>query len=204
MQIIIGGILLQASLILTLGAQNLFLIDTSIKKNNHFLAAGVCTLCDVILIFFGIFSVSEFIASSPWFKVIVSVIGALFLLSYGFIKLSEAFSNKPMDKKYSKKKSSKRQIILTTLGFTLLNPHVYLETVFVIGGISTKYSTQLDKILFGLGAGGFSLIWFYFLAIFSSHFSTFLSHQKNLRIVSFVTGGVLCYLGAGLGLEVLK
>ena len=204
MQIFFNGILLQASLILTLGAQNLFLMDVGIKKNNHFLAAAICALCDVLLIFFGIFSVSGFIATSPYFKVIIGMVGAVFLFSFSIMKFIEAFSRKPLAEVKERAMISRKQIILATLGFTLLNPHVYLETVFVIGGISTQFNTVGEKTFFGLGAGAFSVIWFYFLALFSSRFSKVLSNRRNMRIVSFITGILLGYLSLNLGMEAFE
>jgi len=198
MQIFFNGVLLQASLILTLGAQNLFLIDVGVRRNNQYLAAVICALCDVLLIFLGIFSVSEFIAASPLFKAVIGMVGAIFLLSFGFMKLSEAYSGACIGNITEKGTTSRRQLVLATLGFTLLNPHVYLETVFVIGGISTQYSSQADKVMFGVGAGFFSIVWFFFLATFSSRFSKILSEKRGMRIVSFLTGLVLGYLAIKL------
>ncbi len=201
MEILIQGILLQASLILTLGAQNSFMIEVGLKKKNHFLAAGICAVCDVTLIFFGIFSVSEFIVKFPLFKLIVGSIGFIFLFSFGVLKLYEGIGGRSATSKWKNKSLGKKEVVLATLGFTLLNPHVYLETVFVIGGYSTQFIKIVEKLLFGAGAGFFSILWFYFIAIFSSRFARVLSHENNLKKVSLATGLILTYLSFKLGKE---
>ena len=199
MQIFTQGLLLQASLILALGAQNLFVIDVGLKRNNHFLAATICAICDVLLISIGIFGVSGLVVSSPLVKIIIGGVGTLFLIFFCLIKLKEVIMGISQNNKVNRGLFTKKQIILATLSFTLLNPHVYLETVFLIGGYSTRFPMMTEKILFWGGAGFFSVFWFYFLAGFSSRFSNLLSNERNMRICSFITFIVLSYLAIRLG-----
>lgn len=199
MQIFTQGLLLQASLILALGAQNLFVIDVGLKRNNHFLAATICAICDVLLISIGIFGVSGLVVSSPLVKIIIGGVGTLFLIFFCLIKLKEVIMGISQNNKVNRGLFTKKQIILATLSFTLLNPHVYLETVFLIGGYSTRFPVMTEKLLFWGGAGFFSVIWFYFLAGFSSRFSNLLSNERNMRICSFITFIVLSYLAIRLG-----
>ncbi|EPZ49290.1 translocator protein, LysE family [Bacteriovorax sp. BAL6_X] len=198
------GFLLQASLILALGAQNLFVIDVGLKKNNHILAATICSICDVALILLGVLGVSALLVKTPIFKVGVGGVGALFLLYYSYLKLKESFFGIEMKKDGKTERLSKKLIILTTLSFTLLNPHVYIDTFFLVGGYSTKFESIKDKLTFGFGAGLFSMLWFYFLAYFSSRFSTFLTKEKNLKKVSFFTGLILAYLAYMLGFDAYR
>ncbi|WP_417335807.1 LysE/ArgO family amino acid transporter [Halobacteriovorax marinus] len=201
MEVFTEGFLLQASLILALGAQNLFIIDVGIKKNNHILAATICAICDVCLILLGVLGISTLLSSIPTFKIFIGVLGALFLLYYAILKLREFFVGSFDSKNKAQLVLSKKIIILTTLSFTLLNPHVYIDAFFLIGGYSTKFDFMTDKLSFGLGAGVFSIIWFYFLASFSSKFSTFLSSEKNMRCTSLATGLILTILAYKLGME---
>lgn len=201
MNVFIEGFLLQASLILALGAQNLFVIDTGLKKNHHLLAATICAVCDVLLIVLGVVGVSAIIVKTPVFKVFVGTIGALFLLYYSALKLVEAYKGVEVKGEDASKKMSKRLVVMATLGFTLLNPHVYIDTFFLVGGYSTRFVELLDKLKFAFGAGFFSVIWFYFLAICSSKFSGSLTKEKNIRIASFITGIVLGILSIRLGLD---
>lgn len=200
-QIFIQGFLLQASLILALGAQNLFVIDVGLKKNNHILAATICGVCDVLLILLGILGVSAFLVRTPSFKIIVGIFGALFLIYYSFLKLKEAIKGVKIKEQTEEVTSSRKLIAIASLSFTLLNPHVYIDTFFLVGGYSTRFENLTNKLIFGIGAGSFSLIWFYFLAFFSSKFSHVLTKEKNLRIISLFTGILLSYLGIRLGMD---
>lgn len=195
------GFLLQASLILALGAQNLFVIDVGLKRNNHLLAATICSICDVALILLGVLGVSALLVKTPVFKVIIGALGALFLLYYSFLKLKEVVFGFDTKTDGESEKLSKKLVVLTTLSFTLLNPHVYIDTFFLVGGYSTRFESLNDKLTFGFGAGFFSVIWFYFLAFFSSKFSTILTKERNLKIVSFCTGILLAYLAYMLGYD---
>lgn len=196
------GLLLQASLILALGAQNLFIIDISLKENYHYLAAAVCAVCDVILIFIGVLGVSVLIVKSFYFKLIVGVFGVVFLLYYAILKLKQAFSQGEIHKSVQFKRLNKKKTVLTALSFTFLNPHVYIDTFFLVGGSSARYSGQTLKIMFGAGAGTFSVIWFFSLALCSSLLSKTLSNEKNERILSLITGVILGYLALKMGVDV--
>lgn len=198
------GFLLQASLILALGAQNLFVIDIGLKKNNHILAATICSICDVALILIGVLGVSALLVETPSFKVVIGTAGTLFLIYYSLLKLKEAICGLDNRNSGNTELLSKKLVVLTTLSFTLLNPHVYIDTFFLVGGYSTKFDSLGDKLSFGLGAGFFSIIWFYFLAFFSSRFSNVLTKEKNLRLTSLVTGLILSYLAFMLGLDSYK
>lgn len=201
MELFAKGFLLQASLILALGAQNLFVIDVGLKKNNHILAATICSICDVILIMLGVLGVSAILVKTPSFKAFVGLIGALFLLYYAILKFKEVIYGIKEESRKNKGQLTKKMVIISTLGFTLLNPHVYIDTFFLIGGFSTQYKSINHKLSFGIGAGAFSIVWFYFLALFSSTFSNTLTKERNLRIVSLFAGLILGYLAFSLGRE---
>lgn len=204
MKIFTQGFLLQASLILALGAQNLFIIDVGLKRNNHLLAATICAICDLLLIMIGVLGVSALLVKTDSFKVAIGLLGSLFLLYYASLKLNEAFRGSKKLPANEQTLVSKKVVVLTTLSFTLLNPHVYIDTFFLIGGYSTRFDVFSEKLIFGLGAGVFSALWFYFLAVFSSRFASILTNERNLRITSFITGVVLAYLAYKLGVESLK
>ena len=201
MELFAKGFLLQASLILTLGAQNLFVIDVGLKKNNHLLAATICSICDVILIILGVLGVSAILVKTPSFKAFIGLTGALFLFYYAVLKFKEVVYGIKEESEKNKGQLTRKMVILSTLGFTLLNPHVYIDTFFLVGGFSTQYESIKEKLSFGIGAGAFSVIWFYFLAIFSSTFSELLTKERNLRVASLLTGMVLGYLAYPLGKE---
>lgn len=199
LQTFMQGFLLQGSLILALGAQNLFVIDVGLKRNHHLLAATICALCDLALIFLGVLGVSALIVKSPIFKLIMGILGALFLLYYSVVKFREFLHSCGYTQTKETQLLSAKLIVLATLSFTLLNPHVYIDTIFLIGGYSTRFEELNDKLIFGLGAGSFSTLWFFFLALFSARFSNLLTKEKNLKIISLTTSLILAYLAIRLG-----
>lgn len=202
MEFFTQGFLLQASLILALGAQNIFLIDIGTKKKNHYLAAAICSVCDMALILLAVLGVSGMLVKTIEFKVAIGLLGASFLLYYAVIKLVESIKGVSSESQDSQKFAlSRRLVILTTLSFTLLNPHVYIDAFFLIGGYSTRFDLAQHRLLFGLGAGVFSIVWFYFLVTFSSKFSHILTKEKNLRITSLATAVILGFLAHKLGTE---
>lgn len=198
---LIQGFILQATLILALGAQNIFVLDSGLRRNNHLLIATICSICDVILILLGVLGVSALLVHNPIFKIIIGIAGTIFLVLFAFTKLKEAYLGNILQAMNTTLKLSKSQSVLSALSFTLLNPHVYLDTFFLVGGYSTRFLAFNEKLFFGVGAALFSTIWFYFLAIFSSYFRTILMKEGSLRFLALLTGVTLLYLSFSLGRE---
>ncbi|MCJ8344450.1 LysE family transporter [bacterium] len=197
------GFLLQASLILALGAQNLFVIETGIKKQYHFVVASICSLCDFFLIFLGVLGTSQLFVIFPRIKIIVGSIGVLFLLYYALIKLKESFFPPQFEQK-SKQDISLKSTMLTSLAFTLFNPHVYLDTIVLIGGYSSKFDTLQIKLIFALGAASFSTLWFFALAFFASQCKDLMSSKKSMSLFSLFSGIILIYLSYKLGSDIFQ
>jgi L-lysine exporter family protein LysE/ArgO len=130
------------------------------------------------------------------------IVGVLFLAYYGFNKLKEAFKSTKMEDGPHLTPSSTKQIILMTLGFSLLNPHVYLDTFILIGGYSAKFPEILKRIQFGAGAACLSALWFYGLVSFASSMSALLNNPKSMRVISFISGIILIALSLKLGSDV--
>lgn len=197
------GFLLQASLILALGAQNIFVIESGMKKQNHLLIAFVCFFCDFILVFLGILGASKLFLIFPMFKSIVGILGVLFLFYYAILKLKEAIKPQALDLIQSNS-SSKKQSIFNAIAFSLLNPHVYLDTIVLIGGYSSKFLILSDRLYFGAGVVGFSFLWFFTLAISSQFLQKVLNSQQSMRWFSLFSFIVLLYLSYSLSLDVIK
>ncbi|AZZ36272.1 hypothetical protein CIK05_05535 [Bdellovibrio sp. qaytius] len=201
LSIFIQGFLLQASLILALGAQNIFVLNSGLRKQRHLLVAFVSSICDTLLIFIGVLGVATFFVQYPLLKIGLGVVGVAFLLYYGIVKLNEAREGVEISQS-SQQVSTVKQTILTSLGFSLLNPHVYLDTVVLIGGYSSKFAFLLERFYFGFGASSFSTIWFFGLALLASLVSRFLNNSKAMRGVSLVSGIILVLLALKLGIDV--
>lgn len=204
MNLFVEGFALQAGLILGLGAQNIFVLDCGIRRNHHNLIAAVCSLCDFLLILLGVLGAASVFIAVPILKIIFGVLGVSFLAYYALKKLLEAYRNK-FDQQHSlEKKFSAQRAIILSLGFSLLNPHVYLDTVILIGGYASKYEALDARLYFGLGASIFSVLWFFSLANLSAYLGPVLTKPKAMRIVSLCAGIVLSILSYKLSREVLS
>lgn len=201
--IFLQGFFLQASLILALGAQNIFVLNSGLRKQRHLLVALVCSICDALLVFLGVLGVATIFVQVPQIKIGLGAVGVGFLFFYGIWKLKEAAQGVSISLN-SAPATTARQTILTSLGFSLLNPHVYLDTVVLVGGYSTRFEQLLDRFLFGAGASSFSVLWFFGLALLASQGSRLLSNPQAMRAVSLISGLILLALAAKLGAEVLS
>ena len=196
----IQGFFLQASLILALGAQNIFVLESGLKKQRQFLVATLCSTCDLLLIAFGVMGAASIFLRIPMLKILFGVIGVLFLFVYGAKKFSEG--SKSSAGATGQPALSRKQVVLSSLGFSLLNPHVYLDTVVLIGGYSSKFLDFQSRAIFGLGAGSFSMLWFFGLTLFASSMSAILYNQRAMRVVSLVSGIILIGLSLRLAFNV--
>jgi len=193
------GFFLQASLILALGAQNVYVLNCGLHRHRHLLVALISSVCDMALIMVGVLGVASVFVQIPLLKIVFGVVGVIFLAYYGFMKLKEAGTFLDVG---AFKSADFKQTVLTTLAFSLLNPHVYLDTVVLIGGYSAKFEELYSRLIFGLGAGSFSFIWFFGLASLASLGSRLVHNQKAMRGISLVSGVILLWLAVKLGMDV--
>ncbi len=200
--IFLEGFLLQASLILALGAQNIFVLESGLKARKQFVVAATCSICDIILVLIGVLGTTTLFAQFPSLKIIFGIVGVGFLFYYGALKLYDAYKNMSDEAMHGDVATTSKKAILLSLGFSLLNPHVYLDTLILIGGYASKFPTMNTRLIFGLGAGTFSTIWFFGLVLFSSMFKNILDNKNSMRIVSLVSGVVLIILSWKLGEDV--
>ena len=178
------------SLILAIGAQNLFVIEQGIKKNNIFLVTSICIVGDFLLIFFGIF-VFHFIKNfiHDLINLLLSIGLVLFLLNFIWSKIKTFKHDIVLSQKHTQ--TSKLKIDLQTLAFTFLNPHVYSDTVFILGNLSKNFLTISDKILFGFGASQASFIFFYFLGYGAQSLRLYFLNKQVWKLVNII---IILYL----------
>jgi L-lysine exporter family protein LysE/ArgO len=196
------GFLLQASLILALGAQNIFVLESGLKKERNLLVACVCSFCDATLIAIGVLGAATIFIKIPTLKVVFGSFGVLFLAFYAVKKLQESLKPRKIEVAKSESISSVKKVIFLSLGFSLLNPHVYLDTIVLVGGYAAKYSDIEQRSIFGFGAALFSTIWFFGLAFFAQIMSKTLNNPNSMRKVSFFSGLILIFLTWKLGSDV--
>lgn len=195
MSTFINGLLLSLSLIVAIGAQNAFIIRQGINNNYVFIVSAICFICDVILMCVGVFGVGEVLASNKILNLIIAIAGIIFVIYYGVLSLKSAIKSSSNIAADKGGKDSLKKVVLLTLSVTLLNPHVYLDTVFVIGASALRFDIN-GKILFASGAITASLIWFFGLGYFASAMRPIL--VKISRIIDLFVALVMFTLAISL------
>ena len=184
------GFITGLSLILAIGAQNIFVIEQGLKKQHVFLVCLICSVSDLVLIFLGIFLFHYFIQYfNSTTELIFNILLIIFLIYFIYSKIRSFNSNINFNSKT--KVISKFSILLKTLAFTYLNPHVYSDTVFFLGNFSKNFLMN-QKILFGGGASFASFIFFFLIGYLSKFLSHYAKSQKiwkviNIFIISFMS-----------------
>ena len=181
MENFILGFLTGGSLILAIGPQNLFVIEQGLKRNFVFTVTTICTVSDILLIFLGIFIYHIFDSISLEVEVILNIVLVLFLVRFIKEKINEFRTSHKI--KNIKKSQNLKNIIFKTLGFTYLNPHVYSDTVFILGNLSKNFKLE-DKFYFALGASFASIIFFYSLGYMSSMFAGFIKKKSTWKYIN--------------------
>jgi L-lysine exporter family protein LysE/ArgO len=177
------GMATGAGLIIAIGAQNAFVLTQGIRKQHRFTVALICSLCDALLIGAGVAGMGSLIEQSPLLLQIAGGGGALFLFIYGLKNLFSAIRAEQELEGTEIVATSRRQVILTTLALTLLNPHVYLDTVVLLGSISATFVGQ-GRYLFGAGAISMSFLWFFILAYGSGILAPLFKKAITWRILN--------------------
>ena len=184
MSYLILGFFTGMSLILAIGAQNLFVIEQGLKKQFVFIVCLICAVSDFLLIFLGIFLFQFFDNFfTPKIELILNVLLVIFLIHFIWGKIKVNKYKIKLDKK--DQKLSFFQTIYRTIGFTYFNPHVYSDTVFFLGNFSKDFLTS-QKYLFGVGASISSLIFFFTLGYLSKFLSNFLKSDKIWKIINWI------------------
>ena len=190
MEYLVLGFFTGLSLILAIGAQNIFVIEQGLKKQHTFLVCLVCSLSDLLLIFSGILLFHFFHQYLNLFvELILNILLIIFLIYFIYSKVKSFKININFNSEI--KDISRTEILLKTLGFTYLNAHVYSDTVFFLGNFSKSFLLD-EKIYFGIGASIASFIFFFLLGYLSVYFSKYAQSNKawkyiNIFIISFMS-----------------
>ena len=190
MDLLLLGFFTGLSLILAIGAQNIFVIEQGLKKQHVFLVCLVCSVSDLILIFVGIFLFHYFVQYfNSTIELIFNILLIAFLIHFIYSKIK--IFNTKVSLQNDQNNISKYDIFLKTLGFTYLNPHVYSDTVFILGNFSKNFLLS-EKIIFGIGASIASFLFFFLLGYLSKFLSKYSESKKvwniiNLFIIIFMS-----------------
>ena len=171
------------SLILAIGAQNIFVIEQGLKKQYVFLVCLICSISDLILIFLGIFLFEYFkIYFTKNVELVFNILLFIFLIYFIYNKVRSLYKRSEIN--FENSNLSLKNIIIKTLGFTYLNPHVYSDTVFFLGNFSKNFLIS-QKYFFGIGASIASLLFFFSLGYLAKYFSNNLINSKVWKIINF-------------------
>lgn len=194
----IQGFGLGAGLIVAIGAQNAFVLRQGLKRQYVFVTASICTLCDAILIALGVGGLGAIIASTPLLTAIATWGGVAFLLFYGFRSFRSALSAGKLEASTSSEHvTTLRNTILAVMAFSLLNPHVYLDTVVLVGSIGAHYPGN-ERVAFALGAMSASLTWFFGLAYGAAWLAPLFRHPLTWKILDCLIGCIMWTIAISL------
>ena len=183
MSFLVLGFITGMSLIFAIGAQNIFVIEQGLKKQYVFLVCLICSISDLILIFLGIFLFEYFkIYFTKNIELFFNILLFIFLIYFIYSKVRSLYKSSEIN--FEENNLSLKNIIIKTLGFTYLNPHVYSDTVFFLGNFSKNFLIS-HKYFFGIGASIASFLFFFSLGYLAKFFSNYLIDSKAWKIINF-------------------
>jgi|TARA_B100000989_G_scaffold232206_1_gene178966 L-lysine exporter family protein LysE/ArgO len=212
---LLAGLGLGLSLIVAIGAQNLFVLRQGIRREHVLAVVVVCAASDAILIVLGVSGVGLALAALPWLVTAVRWAGAAFLVGYGLLAARRAWrpagaltvddprddiagsaTERPVQVQPTTTATRLSATVLTVLALTWLNPHVYLDTVFLLGGVANTHGD--DRWLFALGAVTASILWFSALGFGARYLGRWLATPRAWRILDAIIAVVMIVLGVSL------
>lgn len=186
----IQGFIIGSSLIIAIGPQNLFVINQGLKKNYILIVVLLCSLSDSLLIVCGIYLSNSLLNLNESLIITMKLIGGIWLILYGLNKIKNSNSHNIENKEF--KELSLNKVVFTTLAITYANPHVYLDTVVLLGSISVNFD---NKFYFGLGAIVASFVFFFTLGYFSKFLSKYIKSKKVWFYIDNIMGFLMLFYG---------
>ena len=197
----IEGFLLGAGLIIAIGAQNAFVLRQGLARRHVFAVTTLCALSDMVLIAAGIAGLGSLVRAAPILLFWITLAGGLFLAAYGAMAFARAI--KPGRLTPAAKGGTRLSVTLATaLVFTFLNPHVYLDTVVLIGAVSSRYQGPA-ALAFGAGASLASIAWFYGLGFGARLIAPVFSRPAAWRVLDVAIGIVMVAIAVRLFAEAM-
>lgn len=190
------------SLIVAIGAQNAFVLRQGIRREHVGTAVLICMVSDILLIFAGIAGLGALLEVAPWFITVARLGGAGFLLIYAVFAALRALKPQSLTTKSEEFGSTLKSVILTTLALTWLNPHVYLDTVVLLGSIASAQGST-GRWLFGAGAALGSILWFSALGFGARYLRGFFASPRSWRILDGIIAAIMIVLALSLVIPVL-
>jgi L-lysine exporter family protein LysE/ArgO len=182
------GLLTGLSLIVAIGAQNAFVIRQGLTKKHVLIVVAICAISDALLILLGVAGLGALISGLPWLLEIIRWFGVAYLTWFGIRSIRSAFKTQALDASGVQSASAKT-VVLSVLGFTFLNPHVYLDTVILLGSIGNQFGQ--DKWWFALGGAVASVLWFSSIGFGAKAASRFMAKPVFWKVLDLVIAAVM-------------
>ena len=196
MSIFFSGFLLSFSLIMAIGAQNAFVLRQGLRREHVALCVFICATSDALLIAIGVTSFGVLNAQMPWLGPIMRYGGALFLLAYVAMAFRSALTSTEVLNVEGRARSDWRKVAATLLALTWLNPHVYLDTVILLGSIAAQYGEQ--RTVFGAGAIAGSFVFFILLGFGARLLAPLFARPKAWRVLDGLVGATMWAIAISL------
>lgn len=194
--VLVTGLLTGLSLIVAIGAQNAFVIRQSLTRKHVFITALICALSDALLIVLGIAGLGALIQGAqyqgvPWLLEVIRWFGVVYLSWFGIRSLRSAFRGQVMDAsgEATSQDSSLKKVVITVLGLTFLNPHVYLDTVILLGSVGNTFGES--KWAFAFGAVTASFIWFFAIGYGAKAAARFMAKPVFWKVLDILIAAVM-------------
>ncbi|BAP43614.1 amino acid transporter LysE [Pseudomonas sp. StFLB209] len=178
-----NGLLVALGLIMAIGTQNAFVLAQGLRREHHVPVALLCIFCDAVLVAVGVFGLASVLMQNPTLLTVARWGGVLFLTWYGLQALRRACARQSLAHGAGQGTRSRRAVLLSALAVTLLNPHVYLDTVLLIGSLGAQQSVPGAYVA---GAASASLMWFSALAIGAAWLAPWLARPTTWRLVDLM------------------
>jgi len=177
----VQGFATGGGLIIAIGAQNAFVLSQGVRRNHHLTIAMICIICDVLLITAGVAGFGRAVSTSPTLSQLATWAGAGFLFFYGLRSMRSALRGGRMETN-DQMVQTLRAAVITTLAVTLLNPHVYLDTIILMGSVSSQLHGD-SRLYFWIGAVCASTLWFISLSLGGQMLAPLFKKQISWRIL---------------------
>lgn len=197
MQAALAGFLTGLSLIVAIGAQNAYVLRQGLARKNVLVIVLICSLSDALLITVGVLGLGQAIQTFPQVLEVIRWLGVAYLVWFGISSLRRVFKSEVLEDNGNKIEPIKTAV-LTTLSLTFLNPHVYLDTVIFIGGLSHQFGDQ--TIYFAMGAAVASFIWFFALGFGARQLSPLMAKPIFWKILDSLIALVMFSVATTLAL----
>jgi L-lysine exporter family protein LysE/ArgO len=195
---LVFGFIASFTLIAAIGAQNAFVLRQGIRREHVLPVVALCTVSDIVLISAGIAGVGALISAHPSALNIAKFGGALFLVGYGLLAARRAW--RPSSLNPSQKAPARLiEVLVTCAALTFLNPHVYLDTVVLLGALANEHRDE--RWLFGVGAVTASAVWFFGLGLGARRLAGLFASPLTWRILDGLIAVMMLGLGVSLALS---